>query len=105
MKLNINGLEWTLVFVPGTDERLGDTEEGYVNLGYTRYDSLLIAINRDAAEHVQHQTIIHELTHAYLASVGMADDVFNEEGLCKFVGCNLLTIHDLYEQVLKQKEV
>lgn len=105
MKLNINGFEWTLLFVPDNDKRLGTVEEGYMNLGNTEFDKLMIAINSDVDEQVQRSTIIHELAHAYVASIGIDDDVFSEEGLCKFIGCNLLTIYGLYEQVLKKKEV
>lgn len=105
MKLNINGFEWTFIYVHDDDERLGKAEEGYVILGNTEFDKLMIAINCDAAEQVQQSTILHELVHAYIASIGIDDDVFSEEGLCKFIGCNLLTIYGLYEQVLKKKEV
>lgn len=100
MTLRINNYDWKVIFVSEYDERLKSQDEDRIVLGRTHYCNLLIAINKDVAEEIQKDTIIHEITHAYLFSIGIGDDrIWNEEELCSFIGNNLLTILKLYEQV------
>lgn len=102
MKITINDYEWEVMFVPEKDEHLGEEKKGYKNLGNTVFDKLYIAINKDVKESVQRNTLIHELVHAYVLSIGVNDCMWDEEEMCKFVGNNLITLYKLYKQICNQ---
>lgn len=103
MKITINGYDWQVIFVPEDDKRLGEAKEGYINLGYTCFDKLCIAISRDAEKQVQKNTIAHELIHAFTLSTGVYEMVWSEEEMCRFIGSNFLTLYDLYKQICDEK--
>lgn len=101
MVITLNNYEWKVIFVPGYDRMLENEDKDFMTLGRTHYDKLLIAINKDLPERLQDESIIHELMHAYLFSVGMRDEMMNNEELCTFIGCNFKTILEVYEQIKK----
>jgi hypothetical protein len=77
--------------------------------GITDCANLIIYIVGDGIDNqIIKTTIIHELTHAYLFSLGIRADAFDEEDICYFVEANAWAIlnqsQKLYH-ILFDKEV
>lgn len=103
MELKINGLEWKVVFTDKDDENL--TVDDIQCLGVTHYIPLTIYLNKDLPKCQMKQTVIHELTHAYIFSYGvwLSQDSPDklEECVCDFVGAYLRRIRNDYKKVMK----
>lgn len=76
------------------DERLYLKEDESYHFGITDFKKEEIYINNNLSNNKKKQTLIHEITHAYINEYGFkSTDYFNEEQLCEFMamqGDNIL---------------
>lgn len=88
MIIKINGLKWTVLFASRGDNilKLDDLQ----CMGVTDYFNLKIYLDGSISEELMRQTVIHELTHAFLFSYGVhvECDEDTEEAVCDFCGAN-----------------
>ena len=102
MKIKIHDYTWTVELVDETDE---DLENGRFD-GRTSYRKLRIAVNKNQAPDMIKETLMHELTHAYLGMQGR----FNAkrltiEEICEFIGWNAESMLDIAYKILKEWKV
>lgn len=84
IKININGIDWNVEFEDEYDPDLG-TEY----IGRTIQWKQRIVINKTISRQIMREVLIHELTHATLASQGRYfQNEFSVEDVCEFVGFN-----------------
>lgn len=87
MKVKIKDYEYEIIEVDDTDKDF-KTNEGLLLYGQTNYEHQTIKLYKNALPVRKRQTLIHELTHAfmdiYLASQHIKDK-FDEEDICCFM--------------------
>lgn len=84
IKININGIDWNIEFEDESDPDLG-TEY----IGRTVQWKQRIVVNKTVTPQIMREVLIHELTHATLASQGRYfQQQFTTEDVCEFVGFN-----------------
>lgn len=107
MLIKINDLKWQVQFADRDNERLILDDDKC--LGVTYFDELQIFLSNDMPDELCKQTIIHELTHAFIFSYGIHLHSDDEEGVCDFVGTYLSKIYDLTNKIIenykRRKEV
>ena len=92
MTFKLNNISWkikevTKDFLNEHYKQHHDGEHGkslYV-FGLCQYPSSTIYLNKDLSPSQKRKTLMHELTHCYLWSVGMQFDKFEEEDICNVV--------------------
>lgn len=92
----INGIEWTLQFVPGTDEKLMRSD-GVLTLGVTDANLRTIFISDRLTGNLLYKVICHELCHCFCFSYGIYIDLRTEELIADFLatyGCEVFAIAD-----------
>ena len=98
MKAKINKLYFTIKQT--TDESILATREGSVLFGFTDYVRQEIVLRDNITKPMLYETLIHELTHAFLFAYGFSNNVeFNHEQICEFVGTyanDIVKIADKY---------
>lgn len=105
MKVKIKDYEYTIIEVDNTD---GDFyKNGDLRLyGQTRYVDQIIKIYKDLSPIRKRQTLIHELTHAFL-DVYLAGQVltnkYNEEDVCCFIATYSEDILRIVNEYFKQE--
>lgn len=103
--LVINKLTWDVVFKK--HKEMPCYEEGMYAFGHVNSMLLVIALNDEMAPPVMKQTIIHELTHAYIFSFGVDAPSFSQEAVCDFVAAHAGDIirdaDNLYEAWLQTR--
>lgn len=86
MKAKIN--KFYFVIREMKDESELQADEGVVLLGITNYLKQEIILRSGMSKALLYETLIHELTHAFLFSYGYSNvETFNHEQICEFVGC------------------
>ena len=86
IKIKINNRNWKVRFVKGTDKNLC-AEDNEIVCGITNYGKSTIYINKEIDDDVMLDTIVHELTHAYLFVYGFGQvENFTEENVCDVFG-------------------
>lgn len=84
IKININGIDWNVEFEDESDPDLGTDY-----IGRTIQWKQRIVVNKTVAPQIMREVLIHELTHATLASQGRYfQQQFTTEDVCEFVGFN-----------------
>lgn len=99
MLIKINDLKWQVRFADRDDERL--VSDNTKCLGITYFNELQIFLSNDMPDELCKQTIIHELTHAFIFSYGIHLYTDDEEAVCDFVGAYLSKIYDLTNKIIK----
>ena len=102
MKININGLTYSIIEVDDRHECLimGDR----VHFGMCDYKSQIIYLMQGVTREQKLKVLIHEITHAFLCSYGMyVKRNYNVEELCEFVAYNSKTIVDLAEGYFEEE--
>ena len=102
MLIKINDFKWQVQFADRDNERL--VLNGDKCLGVTYFDELQIFLSNDMADELCKQTIIHELTHAFIFSYGIHLHTDDEEAVCDFIGAYLLKIYDLTNKIIKKNK-
>lgn len=103
MKINfkIKNVSWKIEFVHSDDTRLSHDDE---NLGKTHVTDKVIFIDNNLKTVDLSNTIIHELTHAFVWEYGFQQVDFNLEVVCDFIGNYLLDIHKIYMKIMSELE-
>ena len=83
MKTGVNGLEWNIEYA---DDRVLDSEGDGVVLGVTKFLEQKIYIRRGMSKELTRRTVIHELCHCFLFSLGFSMDCYTEETMCDLFG-------------------
>lgn len=103
MIIKINNLEWDVFFVPREHNKLDD--DGIPCLGKAYFNDLQIYFDKNVAENLMRQVVIHELTHAFLFSYGVHvecnDDYDTEEAVCDFCGAYFDKIRKAANKIIK----
>jgi hypothetical protein len=100
MTFKINGIPWTIQMKSGKNPIFTDDDNEY--LGFCEYSTQTIILRNDMPTELIEQTLIHELTHAFVFSFGLSGYKFDEEKLCNFVGAHLKRIHKITKQYMKR---
>lgn len=81
----VNGYQWDFRVVPEIQVDGSPKEE--IIFGLTDYTNLEVLLRRGLKPTHQHRVLLHEVSHAYLFSYGIAgsSSVYNEEEVCNFV--------------------
>ena len=89
--INLNGHEYGVIFEePDSDNLKTDEEDDTYNFGVCHYKTQLIYIANNLNDHMTKFTLIHEITHALICSIGMHAhrNDFDSEDVCEFVAAN-----------------
>lgn len=78
--------DWTIKFVPKESPELKAMVTGNAWWGIEDYENLTIYLANDIHPNAQRETLIHELTHAYMAISLHREKKFDEEFICDFNG-------------------
>ena len=102
MKIKIHDHTWDVELVDSTDP---DLENGKCD-GRCSYKKLRIVVDKDQAPDMIKETLLHELTHAYLGMQGR----FNQrkltvEEVCEFIGWNAESMLETANKILKEWKV
>lgn len=107
MKIKIKDYEFNIIEVDKTDKDFVKNDE-LMLYGQTIYENQTIKIYKDLPLIRKRQTLIHELTHAfmdvYLASYHIKDK-FDEEDICCFMGTYSEDILKIVNNYFLSKEV
>ena len=96
MKIKINNHTWEVIFFVRTNEKYD---------GITNESNLTIKVNLALSKQAKRHCLIHELTHAYLASFGFDYYVLKKmevEQVCEFMAHNCDNIVDTANKILKE---
>lgn len=103
----INGLKWDIQLADREyliDRYNHEHEEKCTYaFGVTDYVNHIVYINKELSPQQFKKTLLHELTHAYIWSVGMCNyDDFSEENVCDIVSSCLEIIYKIADDFLSK---
>jgi CRISPR/Cas system-associated endonuclease Cas3-HD len=105
IKIKINNRNWKVRFVKGTDKNLC-AEDNEIVCGITNYGKATIYINKEIEKDVMLDTIVHELTHAYLFVYGFGQvENFTEENVCDVFGAFAIDLTKQAIEIYNQREI
>lgn len=81
MRFLINGVEWTLVFVPSDSPELW--MGNHYTLGVTDLSTSRVLISNNLSERQLYDVLHHEICHAIIGSYGYFMPIDEEECLCQ----------------------
>lgn len=84
MRVNVNGIEWAIVFVKPSSSDL-KRDDGSITLGVCDNNVKCIFISNALRGLLYERVLIHELTHAWIFSHGIYLSLEQEEFVCEFV--------------------
>lgn len=99
MTFKINGISWKIQMKSANNCIFKDGDNEY--LGFCVYSAQTIILRDDMPKELLEQTLIHELTHAFVFSFGLSGYKFDEEKLCNFTGAHLKQIHRITKHYMK----
>ena len=100
LRFKINDRKWKLKLVKDTDKNLQKTDDEMAVCGITHFSKATIYINQEIDRHVMRDTIIHELTHAFLFVYGFGQvENFTEEMVCDIMGAYATDIVALADNI------
>lgn len=92
--------KWTMQQVQPTDKSLF-LDGGYC-MGVCYYSEREIYVNKELNLEVKTETLLHELTHAFLDTLQLSKkEEYNEEEVCEFVGKYSHEIQRIANRLLK----
>lgn len=101
MKIKIGHYDWNVELVDSTDKDLEDKYDGRCTYGTMR-----IAVKNDLDPQVIKETLLHELTHAYLCMAGRYRQTkFEVDELCEFVGWYAEPMLETADKILKEWKI
>ena len=110
-KFYMNDEEWTIEekdneFILEEYNKNREDKARYM-FGLTSFPNRKIYLNSEVTSTAQKKrTLMHELMHAYLWSVGVCNFVqFDEEDVCNFSAAANYLIHDITESYYKHTEI
>ena len=101
MKTVVNGLEWNIEYA---DDRVLDSEGDGVVMGVTKFLEQTIYIRRGMSKELTRRTVIHELCHCFLFSLGFSSETFDEETVCNLFGNNGIPIMRITNEFMRAEE-
>lgn len=102
MKLKINGIEWLIDEVDGTDSRL--TVNSACCFGTTHFRENAIYLHQALKDDAKKRVLIHELSHAFISEFLIGEtSQFNDEQLCDFVANYSQAINDMADAYFSKK--
>lgn len=105
MTVKINGTKWNVIWVKKDSKKLfcDDTQ----CLGVTYFDNCRIYLDKGLVEKTFEETVVHELTHAFLYSydVNLSDGDNVEETICDFIGAHIKKISKLTSKIVKMWKI
>lgn len=101
MKTAVNGLEWNIEYA---DDKALDSEGDGVVLGVTKFLEQKIYIRRGMSKELTRRTVIHELCHCFLFSLGFSSETFDEETVCNLFGNNGVRIIMITNEFMRAEE-
>ena len=110
LKVKINMHEWTIQGISKEElnnkyieSHEGEFGKGLYAFGLCEFKSRIIYINEELEKHQLISTLKHELTHAYLWSVGMQYDKFEEEDIANIVSASNDIINEIVSLYLEKE--
>lgn len=100
MEFTVNNLEWAMNFAD--EDKVALNENGNTILGLTEYVKQTISIRNGMSEELTRSTVIHELCHCFLFSLGFCAESYDEEAVCNLFGSHADTILDLTDKFMKK---
>lgn len=100
MKFTVNNIEYEILEVNTCDENLkvyGDYRWGVCN-----YIQRKIHLWKELSIVNKRQTLIHEITHAFIEAYGFIQVKFNDEIVCDFVAAYLYKIEEIVNDYFKK---
>ena len=105
IKTKIFNKNWLIEFINGDDSRLGLPEKDIVYAGLCVGDIRRIYIANDMIPDKIKETLIHELTHAYMRETLQDFDIKkSEEFICDFISLFGEEIINKADKILTQRE-
>lgn len=102
MTCKINNRKWKIILVDDDNKALDRNEDEESVCGITKFAKASIFINKDIDNAVMLDTIIHELTHAYLFVYGFGQvENFTEEMVCDIMGAYAVDIVKTANEILE----
>ena len=97
MKIKIGRYEWKAELANSNDKDLEDKYDGRCC-----WSSMRIVVRKDLDAQMIKETLLHELTHAYLGMQGRYKQTkFTTEEVCEFIGWNIESILETANTILK----
>lgn len=94
MRLKIKNITWNVIFCDRPDPKDDDC------IGLTTDGEHTIRISNKIEHETLDQTIIHELTHAYIYTYGFSQyDKYTDENLCDFMQTYIFDILKDYKKI------
>jgi hypothetical protein len=104
MRFTINGFRWLINEVAQKDMPNQPNDDEIVALGRTYTASNHIYMNKELSHKVFYNTLIHELTHAFISSYGFAQVDLSAEVMCDFMGCYAEQIVTIAYDYMQQRK-
>lgn len=94
MKFKVNDIEYEIVEVDKHDDNLKMDDDDY-HWGVCSYIQRKIFLRKDLSFTNKKQTLIHEVTHAFIEAYGFMQVRLNDEIVCDFVASYLYKILEI----------
>lgn len=114
MEFTINKLKWEIKELSNEEihdlrielglKQYEEINEHVFNLGFTDNTQQKIYLNSTLNKQQLKNTLIHELVHAWLWSVGASYTQYCEDALCDTVSASYEFIHETVEEYFKEKK-
>ena len=106
-KVKINNIDYGIKVIDWDDERLRMPDGDY-HFGVTNFKEKEIYIANNLKDETMTNTLIHELTHAFIDSYGLLQVEWNDEIVADFMGAHLEnivnTLQEISDEMTKEKE-
>ena len=102
MEFSINGINWTMEYADSDKDFLNDGDNTI--LGLTKFLEQTIYIRKGMSKKLTRRTVIHELCHCFLFSLGFSSETFDEETVCNIFGNNGVRIIMITNEFMRAEE-
>lgn len=99
--VKVHRTDWEINLVEPTNENLL-MEDGQYHCGVTFYVEKKIYINKELNKQTFDNTLLHELTHAFIESYGLMQIEWQDENVADFVGYYFFDILEKYSQTIEE---
>ena len=97
-KVKINNIDYGIKVIDWDDERLRMPDGDY-HFGVTNFKEKEIYIANNLKDETMTNTLIHELTHAFIDSYGLLQVEWNDEIVADFMGAHLENIVNTLQEI------
>lgn len=105
MEIKIKNQTWSIIFFHNSSFYQESSDKETIYYGQTNYLNQQIYIHMDLSIEQQKQTLIHELTHAFMHVYGFGEitEEIPIEIMCDFMGCYAEDIVSIANEVIKNE--